>query len=68
MKHTAILSEISTLIRDIEVHYPELQKYLGETRSTLPNSNNSDISLHQEDLENYLNELKVMIKKYKEEH
>ena len=68
MKHTAILTEISTVTRDIEENYPELQKYLGETRSTLPKSDNSDGSLNKEDLENYLNELKEMIEKYKKEH
>jgi len=68
MKHTAILTEISTVTRDIEENYPELQKYLGETRSTLPEGDNSDGSLNKEDLENYLNELKEMIEKYKKEH
>ncbi|MGJ8548422.1 hypothetical protein HSX10_07715 [Winogradskyella undariae] len=68
MKHTAILTEISTVTRDIEENYPELQKYLGETRSTLPKGDNSDGSLNKEDLENYLNELKEMIEKYKKEH
>ena len=68
MKHTAILTEISTVTRDIEENYPELQKYLGETRSTLPEGDNSDGSLNNEDLENYLNELKTMLEEYKKEH
>ena len=29
-----ILTEISTVTREIEDKYPELQKYLSETRST----------------------------------
>ncbi|QNK76839.1 hypothetical protein H7F37_12015 [Winogradskyella sp. PAMC22761] len=68
MKHTAIITEISTVTRDIEENYPELQKYLGETRSTLPEGDNSDGSLNNEDLENYLNELKTMLEEYKKEH
>ena len=68
MKHTAIITEISTVTRDIEENYPELQKYLGETRSTLPEGDNSNGSLNNEDLENYLNELKTMLEEYKKEH
>ena len=68
MKHTAMITEISTVTRDIEENYPELQKYLGETRSTLPEGDNSNGSLNNEDLENYLNELKTMLEEYKKEH
>ncbi|MBR9844612.1 MAG: hypothetical protein GYB35_00175 [Algicola sp.] len=64
----AILTEIATVTRTIEDNYPELQKYLDETRSTLPQGDNSDASINKKDLENYLNELKTLIKKYKKDH
>ncbi len=63
-----ILSEITTLTREIEEDYPELQKYLGETRSTLPQGDNSNPQLDLESLENYRDELQNLIKKYKKEH
>lgn len=63
-----ILTEIATVTRDIEENYPELQKYLNETRSTLPEGSNDSASLDEEDLNNYLNELKAIRDKYKEEH
>ncbi|WP_218846949.1 hypothetical protein [Winogradskyella forsetii] len=62
-----ILTEISTITRDIEDNYPELQKYLDETRSTLPSGSNNSASLDEEDLKNYLDQLKEMRDKYKEE-
>ncbi len=66
MKNTQdILTEISTVTREIEDKYPELQKYLKETRSTLPKATNQSPKLDNEDLENYLNELKAMVNKYK---
>ncbi|WP_040252834.1 hypothetical protein [Psychroserpens mesophilus] len=61
-----ILTEISNITRDIQENYPELQKYLDETRSTLPKSY-SDDSMNQ-DLQDYLTGLKEMVKKYKEGH
>lgn len=61
-----ILTEISKITRDIQENYPELQKYLDETRSTLPKSY-SDDSMNQ-DLQDYLTGLKEMVKKYKEGH
>jgi hypothetical protein len=37
MKETKdVLTEISSTLREIEGKYPELQKYLDETRNTLP--------------------------------
>ncbi|WP_222611310.1 hypothetical protein [Winogradskyella echinorum] len=63
-----ILTEISKVIRNIEENYPELQKYLGETRSTLPGGSNDNAELNREDLENYLNQLNQMVDKYKKEH
>ncbi|WP_179344607.1 hypothetical protein [Winogradskyella ursingii] len=64
----AILTEISSVTRDIEENYPELQKYLDETRSTLPEGSNASAELKEEDLKNYLDQLKEMVKKYKEKH
>ena len=67
MKNSSqILTEISNITRDIQENYPELQKYLDETRSTLPKSY-SDDSMNQ-DLQDYLTGLKEMVKKYKEGH
>lgn len=58
-----ILSEISKVTLDIQNNYPELQKYLDETRITLPKSNSEKTT--NEDLKDYLNSLKEMIRKYK---
>ena len=63
-----ILTEISNVTRDIEENYPELQKYLDETRSTLPQGNNESAVLNENELKNYLDGLKDMISKYKNEH
>ncbi|WP_157364163.1 hypothetical protein [Winogradskyella endarachnes] len=63
-----ILTEISAVTRDIEDNYPELQKHLDETRSTLPQGSNDSANLDTADLENYLNELISIRDKYKEEH
>ena len=63
-----ILTEISNVTRDIEENYPELQKYLDETRSTLPQGNNESAVLNENELKNYLDGLKEMISKYKNEH
>ncbi|NNC49488.1 MAG: hypothetical protein HKO01_03025 [Flaviramulus sp.] len=61
---TDILSEISTLTRVIEEQYPELQKYLDESRSTLPQeavkSNTLEISM----LTDYRDSLKALIQSY----
>ncbi len=67
-KTRRILTEISTVTRDIEENYPELQKYLDETQSTLPEGNNNEATLDQKELNEYLKELKEMISKYKKEH
>jgi len=63
-----ILTEIADVTRAIEDNYPELQKYLDETRSTLPQGDNDSASLNEEDLQEYLDGLKDMVSKYKEEH
>jgi hypothetical protein len=69
MKNTQqILTEITTVTREIEENYPELQKYLNETRSTLPGSSKESGTIDQKDLKDYLNELRELIKKYKKEH
>ncbi|GAB4153744.1 MAG: hypothetical protein Tsb0033_00710 [Winogradskyella sp.] len=56
-----ILTKISELTREIEEHYPELTKYLDETRSTLPN-NPKEATLDNSDLQNYLEQLQSLIK------
>ncbi|WP_431133028.1 hypothetical protein [Psychroserpens mesophilus] len=67
MENTSkILTEISEVTRDIQENHPELQKYLDETRSTLPKPYNADST--EKELQNYLNSLKEMINKYKEKH
>ncbi|NJX14007.1 hypothetical protein [Tamlana crocina] len=59
-----ILTEISTLTRTIEDDYPELQKYLDESRGTLPKGDMNP-SLGLEELEDYRNTLKNLIEGYK---
>ncbi|WP_188461660.1 hypothetical protein [Bizionia arctica] len=61
-----LLSEISTLIRDIETNYPEVYKYLDENPDTIPNMDHPEIST--EDLEIYLATLKDLVLKYKKNH
>jgi hypothetical protein len=69
MKSTQdILTEIATVTRNIEDNFPELQKYLDETRSTLPENSQQGGTLDKKDLEDYLNELREMIEKYNKEH
>ncbi len=59
-----ILTEISTLTRTIEDEYPELQKYLDESRGTLPQGEVS-ATLDQKELKDYRNTLKKLIEGYK---
>ncbi len=59
-----ILTEISTLTRTIEEQYPELQKYLDESRGTLPQGEVSE-TLEKRELEDYKNSLKKLIEGYK---
>ncbi|AEH00838.1 MULTISPECIES: hypothetical protein [unclassified Lacinutrix] len=58
-----ILTEISQITRDIEENYPELQKYLKETRDTLPHGD--EATLDKESLENYRNTLVELKERYK---
>ena len=62
-----LLTKISQRVREIEEDYPELQKYLDETRTTLP-KNNGDSEIHKKDLEDYLNSLNSLVDNYEEEH
>ncbi|PKQ45778.1 hypothetical protein [Confluentibacter flavum] len=59
-----LLTKISERVRSIEENYPELQKYLDETRITLPQSND-DSQIDKKDLEDYLNSLDSMVDEYK---
>lgn len=62
-----LLTKISERVRSIEENYPELQKYLDETRITLPQSN-EDTPIDKKDLEDYLNSLDTMVDEYKKAH
>lgn len=64
---TDILSEISSLTRVIEDQYPELQKYLDETRNTLPQGSFESDTIKKEDLEEHRDSLKELIQHYQEE-
>lgn len=59
-----ILTEISSVTRDIEENYPELQKYLGENPMTLPDENEPDVD--NKAFKDYLESLKTMVAEYKE--
>lgn len=64
MKTTqSLLTEISTLIRDIERDYPELYKHLDESPITIPGVKQPNVD--NKALENYLQTLKDMLKRYK---
>lgn len=60
-----LLTKISQKTIEIKEHYPELQKYLDETRITLPHGDNSTAKVDTESLQNYLNSLNEMVDKYK---
>ena len=62
-----LLAMISELVKTIEEDYPELQKYLDETRITLP-KDNEDFEIDKKDLEDYLNSLTSMVDEYKKTH
>ena len=47
-----LLTEISTVTRDIETNYPEVYEHLDEIPMTIPDQQNPDIDV--KDLENYL--------------
>jgi hypothetical protein len=69
MKETKdVLTEISSTLREIEGKYPELQKYLDETRNTLPSGQEGNTELNKDDLQTYLDNLKEMVENYKKEH
>ncbi|MDY2586513.1 hypothetical protein [Winogradskyella aquimaris] len=57
------MTKISTLTREIEEHYPELIKFLDESRSTLPN-NSGEVALKNSDLKDYLEQLQSLIENY----
>ena len=63
-ENTHILTEISRLTRTIEDKYPELQKYLDESRSTLPKNDIENGKMRTEDLKNYRNSLRELIENY----
>lgn len=63
-----ILAEISQITREIEENYPELQKYLGETPTTLPDATNKSPEMDNNALRDYLESLREIVRKYKEEH
>lgn len=63
-----ILAEISQITREIEENYPELQKYLGETPTTLPDATNKSPEMDNTALRDYLESLREIVRKYKEEH
>lgn len=62
-KTQQILAQISKFTREIEENYPELIKYLDETRSTLPNDSGA-VAIDNSDLKNYLEQLQSLIKNY----
>ena len=59
-----IVSDISKLTRLIEDKYPELQKYLDESRITLPQGNFNSGELNIETLKEYRDSLKDLINTY----
>ncbi|TYB78725.1 hypothetical protein [Bizionia myxarmorum] len=61
-----LLTEISTVTRNIETNYPEVYEHLDEIPSTIPSEKNPEISTKE--LEDYLESLIAIITKYKEEH
>ncbi|QCE41182.1 hypothetical protein [Psychroserpens sp. NJDZ02] len=60
-----LLTKISQKTIEIKTNYPELQKYLDETRITLPQGDTESSEIDNEELSNYLNSLDTMVEKYK---
>lgn len=58
---TQLLTEISTLTRDIETNYPEVYEFLDENPMTIPSMENPKIEAKE--LEEYLESLKELVKK-----
>lgn len=61
-----LLTEISTLTRQIEEEYPELYKYLDENPMTIPDIDNPKVD--NKALKEYLESLQNLVAKYEEEH
>lgn len=59
-----LLTEVTEKTREINENYPELQKYLDETRITLPKGGDNP-EIDKQELQNYLDSLNNMIEKYK---
>lgn len=62
-----LLADITQVTRDIEEHYPELQKYLDENPLTLPDGDTKEVEMDNDALREYLDSLRELIRKYKEE-
>lgn len=60
-----LLTEISTILREIEDQHPELNKYLDETPMTIPDIENPDVD--QKALKDYLESLKSMVDNYEKD-
>jgi hypothetical protein len=60
-----LLTEITTLIREIEADYPELYRYMDENPMTIPGQKQPNVD--NQALENYLQTLKDVLKRYKKE-
>ena len=65
-KTSSILSEISTLIRNIETNYPGLYRNLDESAMSFSDPN--DLEISEKTLNEYLQTLKDMLKPYKLAH
>ncbi|SDB61711.1 hypothetical protein SAMN03097699_2639 [Flavobacteriaceae bacterium MAR_2010_188] len=63
-KEQELLTEISTITREIEERDPELLKYLDETPMTIPDIKNPDVD--NKALKEYLETLKEIKSKYEE--
>lgn len=61
-----LLTEISTIIREIEEQDPELLKYLDETPMTIPDIQNPNVDRKQ--LQEYLESLREIKRKYEQDH
>lgn len=62
-----LLRKITAKTREIEDHYPELQKYLDELPITLPKDKN-ETPIEKSSLTAYLNSLQSLIDNYEKEN
>ncbi len=61
-----LIRDITNLTTNIEINYPELYKFLGESPITIPSTSHPDINIAI--MQDYLESLKQLLKHHLETH